>query len=74
MGGYFMVHLFPVRARGKLDVSERISRLYQLKMSYLLRIIQVFLRENALRSGRFVNVYRKLCHSDRQEWAQYLKR
>jgi acetyltransferase-like isoleucine patch superfamily enzyme len=38
------------------------------------KLFRAFLRKNAMKSGRFVGLYRKFCRPDGAEWAVYLKR
>ena len=42
--------------------------------SLVRRLFLAFLRKNAMESGRFAGLYRRLCHPTGQEWADYLKR
>jgi acetyltransferase-like isoleucine patch superfamily enzyme len=41
--------------------------------SLMRRLFLAFLRKNAMESGRFVGLYRRLCNPSGQEWASYLK-
>lgn len=43
-------------------------------MSFLRRLLQSFLRKQAMDSGRFTGLYRKICNPAGQEWARFLKR
>ncbi len=42
-------------------------------LAYFRRLFRAFLTQNAMRSGRFVGLYRKFCQPHGAEWASYLK-
>lgn len=43
-------------------------------MALVSKFFKSFLRDQAMRSGRLVDLYRKICQPDGFEWAAYLKR